>query len=79
MPTSWSDDPYAYYYLEGFESLLKSQPRSRIGSFLDWLSRTYRDLSFALLGEMEPRVWEYVDRTGQSWWVIQNSLADEPF
>ncbi|MBD2230811.1 hypothetical protein [Phormidium tenue] len=73
------DSPNVYRDLEWLESSLDNRPKSPVGALFDWLSRTSRELSFALFGEMEPRVWEYVDRTGQSWWMIQDSLADQPF
>jgi len=73
------DSSKVYRDLEWLESSLDNRQKSPIGALFDWLSRTSRELSFALFGEMEPRVWEYVDRTGQSWWMIQDSLANQPF
>ncbi len=70
---------HIYQELEWIETSAKDTSIVWIKSFWVWLSKASRELSTTLFGELKPRVWEYMDHSGQSWWMIQDPLADQPF
>ena len=73
-----SNIPPIYQDLEWFTDL-DTTSNSQRNAIWKSLSQVFKALYNELFGGTDIRVWEYVDRVGDTWWMIQDSLADEPF